>query len=499
MQTKIQIDIAKDTEKTCRESFRVPDGLSRLHFSVKRPKDFPGTGFLAVYDAMGRLRLQKMIAYGEQELGIGELARDNTAGSVGGKIPGGEWYLLYGNLFTEWNSYGGTFPIFIEIEISDQRSTLTDPMELIWTKDEDDFRINETLFDWNKIYLTGGAWYLGDFHTHTRLSDGKETLKHAMEKAMDMGMDFYVPTEHNLVHTGWTQTSLCVIPGVEITLPLGHFNLFGITERTKFLDRLMLCENETEMKEYTTAIIKEANDKGWLVSINHPFLHIWKWHLDEVELDQIQCLEIVNDPTYQFAKEANDKAISFLDVLWEDGHRITGIGGSDSHNLIDERYPGAEEPSVAGDPGTYVYSKALSPNRILKATGAGNVIVTRHCRLIPKIYGETKAYLPGDKVTEEEIIYECKITDTKEEPVVYLVGNAESGKFVKKSLIVEEREDYFFVKCSLFMNQNRWSWARMEVRDKNGLFMGYVNPIYAGTKKSKYQTFGEMKMLWGLE
>ena len=52
---------------------------------------------------------------------------------------------------------------------------------------------------------------------------------------------------------------------------------------------------------------------------------------------------IVNDPTYEYAKESNEKAIRFLDLLWQEGYRIYGIGGSDSHNLIEERYDGALE------------------------------------------------------------------------------------------------------------------------------------------------------------
>ena len=58
-------------------------------------------------------------------------------------------------------------------------------------------------------------------------------------------------------------------------------------------------------------------------------------------LDGVDCLEIINDPTYPDAAHANDKAVHFLDELWNDGYRIYGVGGSDSHNLIEERYEGA--------------------------------------------------------------------------------------------------------------------------------------------------------------
>ena len=50
--------------------------------------------------------------------------------------------------------------------------------------------------------------------THTRLSDGKETVANAMEKAKQMQMDFYVPTEHNVIHTGWKHTEVMIVPGM---------------------------------------------------------------------------------------------------------------------------------------------------------------------------------------------------------------------------------------------------------------------------------------------
>lgn len=500
MEIKIQIEIVPYTERVVRESFRVPCELSGIHISVKNPADFPLAGFLAILDEAGNLRLQKMIAYGEQELGIGEKPQDNTIGAVPGRVNVGEWTLLFGNLFTDWDTYKGVLPAVVEIVITDERLSLTEPMEVLWMTQPDGVRMRNTFFDWDKIYRTGDGWYMGDFHTHTRLSDGKETVRNAMKKAVDQEMDFYVPTEHNLVHTGWTQTQLCIIPGVEITLPLGHFNLLGITERPSLLNEIIMTSSEEEMRRYMLDTITEANEKGWLVSVNHPFLHIWKWHLDEVELSRVQCMEIVNDPTYNYAVESNDKAISFLDTLWEDGHRIVGIGGSDSHNLITERYPGAVEPSVAGDPGTYVYCGELSPRKVLEATRAGHAVVTRHCRILPRIYGEKKEYLPGDEVTEGRITLDLTILDAEEKPVVYLVGNTESGRFEKRSLPVEKTEEgYFHVSYSITMRQQVWSWARMEVRDRKGAFMGYVNPVYAGRKQPQHRTFGEMKHMWGLD
>ena len=84
-----------------------------------------------------------------------------------------------------------------------------------------------------------------------------------MKKAEDMNMDFYVPTEHNLIHTGWCNTSLCILPGVEITTDFGHMNLFGITEfPERILDIVAENGNKGRVSGYVNEIISEAKEKG---------------------------------------------------------------------------------------------------------------------------------------------------------------------------------------------------------------------------------------------
>lgn len=125
-------------------------------------------------------------------------------------------------------------------------------------------------------------------------------------------------------------------------------------------------------------------------------------------LDGVDCLEIINDPTYPDAAHANDKAVHFLDELWNDGYRIYGVGGSDSHNLIEERYEGATLPSIVGDPGTYVFCKKLTPKNLMKNVKKGHICVTRFIQVEPYIMADGKPYLPGDNLGEaKEIVYNC--------------------------------------------------------------------------------------------
>lgn len=110
-------------------------------------------------------------------------------------------------------------------------------IDLIWV-DED---FNYSFLEPSKIYQRGTKWYKGDFHTHTQLSDGRDLPRSVVEKVIEeQNLDFYIATEHNLfLHTGWPETSLMVLPGMEITTGQGHANLFGLTKRPESLDALM--------------------------------------------------------------------------------------------------------------------------------------------------------------------------------------------------------------------------------------------------------------------
>lgn len=123
-----------------------------------------------------------------------------------------------------------------------------------------------------------------------------------------------------------------------------------------------------------------------ILLVSQCYLSIWKWLYGDLRLDGVHCLEIINDPTYEAdpeakAGEANQRAVALSDLLWADGHRICAIGGSDSHNTLEERYPGATEPSVPGDPATFVYMEDLSAEHLLEGVRSCNCYVTRHCRI----------------------------------------------------------------------------------------------------------------------
>lgn len=492
MRDIISFTIDQKSENLHEESFVVPHALKALYLDIKIPDGCNYIGFVIVRDETGAIRLQKLLGYGEQKLAIGTDGAHTAIGGVPGKILAGEWKLCLGIFTDSVKQRLGDKTIVLEVVVTDEVSEITEPIgNWVWVE-EGSFHISPEKYNWNQLYQSQARWYKGDFHTHTRLSDGKETIRNAMKKAKDMEMDFYVPTEHNLLHTGWCDTDLCILPGIEITTERGHFNLFGITEMPEKLPEIVVYNGTPQIEQYVEDIIKEANRKNWIVSLNHPFLTIWKWKYGKINLKDFQCVEIINDPTYQDAEPSNEQAIQFLDELWKDGHKIWGVGGSDSHNLIEERYEGADLPSIAGDPGTYVFCQGLSPNNLMTQVRKGHICVTRFCTIIPKITVEGREYLPGDEIVSDtekiNLIYEATITGQKERPEVFLIKNGEK-QFVE---VQEKAVGNYYIKKELVLEKQTWNWVRIEVRKRQGAFLGYVNPVYCGVMNSDCSTIEEI-------
>ena len=496
--------ISRAAEPLHWECVEVPEGTEALKLETELSSQWRGMAYILVKDPDGTLRLQKMTAGGKQKIRIGKKASDTTIGGVPGRIPAGEWKIGL-RIFPEHIEKAlGESEKNVEITVTDEAGGISDPIGGdAWMNGV--LELSPELFNENKLFCSEERWYKGDFHTHTRLSDGKESVPDAMKKAEAMGMDFYVPTEHNVIHTGWCGTKICILPGVEFTTEKGHMNLFGITSMPDGVRDILLNRvEESQMEACVEKIIREAEEKGWITSINHPFLTVWKWRYEHTPLEKINCLEVINDPTYPDGPESNERAVHFLDLLWQDGHRIYGVGGSDAHNRMEERYEGANLPSVPGDPGTFVFAHGLSPAELMRQVRQGYMYTARYMQVELSITDGLRNWLPGDRLPDEltEFIYRAKIRMEKppvadgaagaeflvdETPLVDLISD--SGR---THLPVEKtgRGEYC-VKIGIYPKPQGWQWFRLELRSGDGTLRGYVNPVYKGARCPSYTTFGE--------
>ncbi|MCD8197578.1 MAG: CehA/McbA family metallohydrolase [Lachnospiraceae bacterium] len=466
-------------------TFEVPSGCGRLCLKHDLPDKYTLLTFLMVKDPQGRVRFLKQLGYSEPTILIGQESVDTTIGGVPGEIPAGCWNVSI-FLFAEYLKFLESIPdIIFHVSVSERWESINEVVGgEIWV--EPGFVYSR--YDFSEIYRKGAAWYKGDLHTHTRLSDGKETPQAVSGKANLMGLDYYVPTEHNTLHSGWPLTRTMIVPGVEITTTLGHANLFGIDRMPGTLERFLADKEEGLLRADWKKLLKECAERSWLFSVNHPFLHVWKWLLAELPLAAVDCLEIVNDPTYEAdpqadAHAANEKAILLSDLLWEDGWRICAIGGSDSHNRIDERYGDAAEPSIAGDPATWLYMENLSPANLLDALRCCHACVTRHCEIESSIcFG---ARLPEGT---QRFPYRILLKGPQGQPDIFYFHNG-----VFRSCPVTRTEDgSWLAEGEAELLEEGYHWLRFGAREQDGAFLFYGNPVTRGRKEHRFSTFGEI-------
>lgn len=228
----------------------------------------------------------------------------------------------------------------------------------------------------------GAGWYRGDLHMHSAHSDGScasQTGKRVpcplfrtIEAASAAGLDFVAVTEHNTVsHFGalremqpWFDR-LLLIPGTEVTTFHGHTNIFG---NAGFVD-FRLGTSAVPDARTLAARVAEA---GAIMSLNHPALPSGEmcmgcgWTARDTDYEAITAIEAVNGDMV----EGPYAGLGFWYARLNEGHHLTGIGGSDSH---DPDAPEGKAP--VGRPTTVVRAAALSQDAILDGIRGGNVFI----------------------------------------------------------------------------------------------------------------------------
>ncbi|MGN1388620.1 MAG: CehA/McbA family metallohydrolase, partial [Bulleidia sp.] len=261
---------------------------------------------LYVYAPSHCLRAMRQIGYGERVLQISEENAQCSYGACAGPLSAGTWTIravIYGELkqyFTE--------DVPLSLTVSDTAGELAEPAgEERWMNQE-----GRILFPEDSPVHRASGWYAGDFHVHTHLSDGQETMRVQMWKADLMDLSFFMVTEHNLMPFSFIRGNVLAIPSIEITASEGHCNLFGLQSCMNDPDRF--CWDSEHADELLNEAIREAHRQNALVSVNHPFLSPWAWQDADLPVSELDCLEVINDPTYPGNREANRNAIALLDA-----------------------------------------------------------------------------------------------------------------------------------------------------------------------------------------
>jgi predicted metal-dependent phosphoesterase TrpH len=193
-----------------------------------------------------------------------------------------------------------------------------------------------------------------------------------VEAAAASGLDFIALSDHNTVsHFNDLRElqpyfdRLLLIPATEITTFHGHVQAIG-------LDRFIDFRLGTPAVPDPAALANSAVRAGAILSINHPGAPSGEmcmgcgWTAPGTDYDRVQAVEAINGRTV----EGPFSNMPFWYARLNEGHHLTGIGGSDSH---DPDAPGDKPP--VGHPTTVVHAANLSQTAILDGVRAGNVFI----------------------------------------------------------------------------------------------------------------------------
>src|SRR5690625_608900 len=450
-------------------AFNVQESVISISIEIKTEKRVWLT--YMVYDEQKVLRAQFMKINAPQPLVIHTDKKKTSPYTIYGPIKPGKWTIEISILTAE--EIGSSIN-WCTCAISFNKDLIEKKADSYLWQDSENPTFNLKEFDANKVYNANNKWFKGDFHTHTIYSDGEMTREDNMISAAKQKLDFFVATEHNLVPTSWfSETEILVIPGIEVTSPLGHFNILSTSTSPFSNNRLKDMYTEEGMNKILTADYGNA-----VISINYPFLTEWKWLLSETPLNKIDTMEIWNDPTYPYNVKATERALLAWNYLLNDGYNITGIGGSDSHFKPTATYEGSKEPSLIGDPGTFVYCNKLTATNVVRGLKKGNVTVSRG----ELIQFQIDDLIPGDHSNITKGTAKAFIETEKEIYFEWILD----GQIVKKD--TTNRSEYMFN----FNENDSYHWIRVDVRNVDGSLYGFSNPIYFGDKQPTLIKWGQL-------
>ncbi len=334
-----------------------------------------------------------------------------------------------------------------------------------------------------KSFRSAQAWYRGDFHVHTTCSDGKMPPSRINREAQGQALDFFAITDHNFFHTGWTDDSIPVIPGMELTLKEGHFNLFY--DGTPPMFKQDFWRNMTGNADFAEILSKAAGEA--VISVNHPFMPPWEVRDGSLDASLPDAMEIICDPAWSTAAEAAEKALKAFGILWNRGIRIAGIGGSDLHHPPEEPYEGSGIPIRIGLPTTWVLAEELSVAALLKGLSEHRVYVSMDFKL--DVFAEylgvlypIGSYIP---VADDNAISFAFYLSNSDKP--YSAELVENGVITERFTVDGHQPVCFTRKWN-----GGYHWLRMDIRDAEGRLCGFTNPFYSGEKETEKTTWGNL-------
>lgn len=335
------------------------------------------------------------------------------------------------------------------------------------------------------------GWYRGDLHMHSAHSDGSCESRSGKQRvpcplfltldtAAERGLDFIAVTEHNTISHVPELTAmqpyfdeLLLIPGMEVTTFQGHANAFGVREPIDFR------VGSAEVPDWNELLSTLAASKT-LVSINHPNAPSGEacmgcgWLPQRpADLSRVQAVEIVNG---SFVEKPTAGTVFWHEQL-QKGYRLTGIGGSDTHDVTSKN---ASSSNRIGVPTTVVYASALSEAAILEGVRSGNVFVDtagtrdRSVEFSASASG-VHVEMGGDLLARpgERVQFKARVRNVPQGRIEII----RDGAILEAVPRVDITGDDHLVELAQSAD-GAYHWLRLSVRDRDGRVALIGNPIY---------------------
>ena len=329
----------------------------------------------------------------------------------------------------------------------------------------------------------GRRWFQGDLHTHTLHSDGFGcadgrggagpcAVHQVIDAAVRRGLDFVAVTDHNttshhqdLATLQLQHDRLLLVRGQEVTSFYGHANVFGTSDVVDF---------RIGHPGITAAtVFAQARALGGLLVVNHPARETGErctgcgWSAPDTDWSRVEALEVLN----MFTVSGPTAGEPFWHARLNEGHRITGVGGSDDHGAS------TRAGSAVGTPTTVIEADSLSEAGLLRGIRAGRVYIKVRGPEGPDVVFTAPAIAAamGDVVTlkpsPDAVLFRLQVKQASGQRVEVIRNGAVVEQAVPNPIpsvdaVVEFRLDV-----------KRGDWVRVNVRDATGTTL-LTNPIY---------------------
>ncbi|MBQ0110945.1 MAG: hypothetical protein KBS41_03360 [Oscillospiraceae bacterium] len=298
-----------------------------------------------------------------------------------------------------------------------------------------------------------GKFYKANLPSHSTVSDGANTPKEMKDYYKSCGYDILAITDHELLveHSELSDLNFLMLPGYEycicenggvpvyeeyIRTKTIEFNLYpkdphnqkhimfnpenvihGETFRAKTAEHIGPYVKREYSVEFINKFIAQANENGFLVSLNHPCYSFESWDFFK-QFSGLFALEIYNQGVFYGYSEYNPQ---MYDALFKSGMKLNVTASDDNHstNIYQDRN------DIRPWGFTMIKAEELTHRAVIEAMEKGNMYATQG-PMIDQLYIEDgKAYISFS---------DAKTVVMKTNLRMSQVKSADTGQFINEAV-----------------------------------------------------------------